>query len=109
MKRDEYLKLHEELCKKMVEITKKKNNDYSRNDDPFANFKVVEAYNIPVEVGFLTRMSDKMSRLSNYASGQDLKVTDESIEDTLLDLANYSLLCLGYIKSKKAKKTEGDL
>lgn len=103
VKRDKYMQYHAEMCDKMVQMTKKKNHDYSGfDDDPFANFKVVELCGIAtVEEGFLTRIMDKVSRVNSFVKQGVLEVEDEKIEDTLLDLANYSILMSGYIKSKK--------
>ena len=86
----------------MVAVCKKKNADYSGADnDPFLNFKRVEAMGIATtEQGFLTRMTDKMCRIANLTKNE-AQVKDESIQDTLLDLANYSLLLAGYLESKK--------
>jgi hypothetical protein len=53
------------------------------------------------EIGFLTRMSDKLSRIGSYVTKGILMVKDESIEDTLIDLANYCILFAGYIRSQK--------
>lgn len=99
-----YLQFHQELCQKMIEITAKKNADYtsgSEKDDAFANFRQVENMGTcSAEVGFLTRMTDKFSRINSFVKKGELQVKDEAVEDTLLDLANYCLLMLGYIKSK---------
>jgi len=52
-------------------------------------------------------MSDKVSRLTTLImSGKDPKVTDESISDTLSDLANYSILLKTFLKSKNSNGTE---
>ena len=98
-----YMQLHSDLCDKMKAITKAKNSDYTGlGDDPFANFRIVEKVGIcSVEQGFLTRMSDKMARINSFAQKGTLEVKDESVEDTLLDLANYCLLFYGYIQDKK--------
>ncbi len=103
MTKDEYMKLHEELCQKMMTITKAKNADYTGGSaDPFANFARVEALGIcSTEQGFLTRMTDKLCRINSFVQKGTLQVKDESVEDTLLDLANYSILLIGYLKSKK--------
>jgi hypothetical protein len=98
------MEMHKALCEKMMEITARKNADYAGSgEDPFANFRqigyLVQSPNI-VEVGFLTRMSDKLSRVGSFISNGELKVKDESVEDTLLDLANYCILFIGYLKSK---------
>lgn len=102
MTKAEYKKYHAEMCEKMKQITEKKNHDYTGgSDDPFANFKYVESLGITsTEVGMLTRMTDKMSRINSFIKKGSYEVEDESITDTLLDLANYSILLAGYIKSK---------
>lgn len=110
MNRQEYMKFHEDACKKMIEITKAKNADYAGNGiDAFANFRqigsLVKRPGVE-EIGFLTRMSDKMSRIGSFVDKGVLMVKDESIEDTLLDLANYCILFSGFIKSQKQKGWE---
>lgn len=102
MTREEYLRFHKEACEKMQEITKAKNADYTgASSDPFANFSQVEILGIcSAEQGFLTRMIDKMSRINSFVQQGTLQVKEESVEDTLLDLANYCLLFSGYIKGK---------
>lgn len=103
MNKLEYMELHANLCKRMQEITKAKNADYTgKTDDPFANFRRCEQLDIcTTEIGFLTRMTDKIARINSLLQNGVAQVKDESIEDTLLDLANYSLLLIGYLKSKK--------
>lgn len=105
MKKDKYLEFHKKFCESMVEVTRKKNEDYTgATDDPFANFKIVEHVGIcSAEVGFLTRMTDKLSRISSFVQKGELLVKDESVQDTLHDLANYCALMSGYIESKKEK------
>lgn len=82
-----------DLLEQMREIHEKKEHDYA-GGVPFANFKVCEAMGIKAWIGALVRMSDKMSRLMSFAKQGELKVKDESVEDTLLDMANYALLTL---------------
>jgi len=103
-RKQEWLKLHKELTDRMHQITIAKNADYTGStDDPFANFRRVEAMGITTtEVGFLTRMLDKMSRIASFTQNEELLVKDESVEDTLLDLANYSLLFIGYLNDRKS-------
>jgi hypothetical protein len=93
----------------MHQICKVKNADYTgpEGDDPFANFSRVEHLGIATtEQGFLTRMTDKMSRLSSFSRAGVLHVKDESVEDTLFDLANYCLLMAGYLRSKRVAEKE---
>lgn len=97
-----YMELHKALCDRMIEITRAKNSDYTGlSDDPFANFRRVENNGVaPVEIGFLVRMEDKMARITSLLQKGTQEVKDESVDDTLLDLANYCLLLIGYRKDK---------
>ena len=100
---EEYLKQFKQVTDKMYEITKAKNSDYTADSgDSMANFKVVEKLGVcSVEIGFLTRMSDKVARLAGLAKGKEIQVKDEKYEDTLLDLANYSILLAIYLQNKR--------
>lgn len=101
MTKEEYFRFAEGFFNDCLETSKRKNNDYTGGaSDPFSNFKSVEVLGIPTEVGFLTRMMDKMKRISSFVEKGELQVKDESVTDTLADLANYSCLLAGYIKSK---------
>jgi hypothetical protein len=103
----EYLSFHKDFCDDMIKITAQKNADYTGgNSDPFANFKSIGTLvDVPgvIEIGFLTRMSDKMARIGSFVKNGTLAVKDESVMDTLKDLANYSALFAGYLESNKEK------
>jgi hypothetical protein len=102
MTKQEYFEFAEKFFGDCIEISRKKNADYTGgNDNPFANFQSVESLGIKTEQGFLTRMMDKMARIGSFVAKGELQVKDESVTDTLRDLANYSCLLAGYIKSKK--------
>lgn len=105
MNKTEYLKFHRDCCDKMVEVTARKNADYTgESGDPFFNFTRVEAIGIAsTEQGFLTRMFDKFARITTFVQKGVLLVKDENVEDTLIDLANYCILMAGYIRSKRAE------
>lgn len=105
MTREEYFQFHDEMTKKMGEITRAKNADYTgaTGDDPFANFNRVGSLGVcSTEQGFMVRMLDKYMRINSFVQKGFLNVKDESVEDTLLDLANYCLLFSGYLKSKRS-------
>jgi hypothetical protein len=106
MNKESYFAFHADFCRRMEDITRRKNADYcGDNDDPFANFRLVEKLRIATtEQGFLTRMSDKLSRIASLI-GKEAQVKDESIADTLHDLANYCALFAGYLTSKKSSPT----
>lgn len=108
MTKEEYFRFHEDFCRRMADVTRKKSRDYTGDSgDPFANFRVVEKLGIcSTETGFLVRMLDKMTRIANLADGREAAVFDERIEDTLFDCANYAALFAGYLKSKQQAKMD---
>jgi hypothetical protein len=102
MDKQQYFEFAQTFFNDCIEISRKKNADYTGgNSNPFSNFTSVENLGIKTEQGFLTRMMDKMARIGSYVSKGELQVKDESVIDTLRDLANYSCLLAGYIKSKE--------
>lgn len=86
-----------ELLVKMSKLHAAKDHDYS-NKDHLANFYVSEDFNVPAWKGCLIRLSDKFSRIKSIIKKGESKVTSESLEDTLLDLATYSLLVIILLK-----------
>lgn len=110
MNKAEYFEFATNFFGQCVEISKKKNADYTAGaDDPFTNFKAVNVLDIDTVDGFLTRMMDKMARIASFAHKGELQVKDESVTDTLRDLANYSCLLAGYIESEKVKTVENNI
>lgn len=76
---------HKQLCKKLNELYEKKNHDYG---DSFHRTYLEEGMAMP-----RIRLSDKFNRFCTLSKSKDgQKVTDESIQDTLMDLANYALM-----------------
>lgn len=105
MNKEQYIQNFEALTKQMLEITKAKNADYTGDANaPFKNFTMVETIGFAsTEQGFLTRIIDKVMRVSSFVKHGILEVADEKVEDTLLDCANYCLLMICYLRSKKDK------
>lgn len=44
------------------------------------------------KISALTRISDKFNRLENLILNGECEIKDESIKDTLMDLANYAIM-----------------
>lgn len=103
MNKVEFLEYHKQFCESMYNISKSKSHDYAGYEESvFANFEVVERCGIAqVEVGFLTRMMDKISRINSFIKQGVCLVDDEKIDDSIKDLANYSVLLAAYITIKK--------
>lgn len=85
----------------------KKNKDYTADsEDELSNFKAVEVLGVDPAHGFLTRMMDKLKRASTFVHKKEYNVDDESVKDTLQDLANYGLLLHYYFEQEKKKIEE---
>lgn len=72
--------MYQEIQKTAYELAKRKNADYGT--DSLKNFG---------ELGCLIRMHDKVNRLRTLLTTSKAQVLDESIEDTCLDIINYSV------------------
>lgn len=84
----------EAILDEMRQIHQAKRTDYA-NSDVFGNFREAERVGVPAHKGAFIRLSDKYRRCCNLLSGQNQAVKDESVEDTLLDLAVYAVITLG--------------
>lgn len=74
-------------------VLESKNADYSANDPSgFGNFRALGDNN--VELGIITRLGDKWSRLAGYSKNG--YVNNEGINDTLMDIINYSAILLAW-------------
>jgi hypothetical protein len=83
---------------KQLEVIKKKQGDYA-NDDVLSNFKTAAANaGIKEEQQVLSLIATKVARLGNLFNGKEPNF--ESIEDSVLDLANYAFLLHCVLKDK---------
>jgi len=99
-----YEREFQSLLDKMKEVHDAKSDDYAVDGDRFSNFRLSELIDVPVWKGIVIRMGDKYSRICEFCKKEEYSVKDESVEDTLLDLANYALLCLqAYRESKRGE------
>ena len=99
----DYLADFKEITDLMYETTRKKNTDYTGDaSDPFKNFRMIEEMGVcSAEAGIITRLTDKLMRMSGFVKNGVLQVQDEKIEDTDVDLAVYSIIFALMVKSKK--------
>ena len=75
---------HLSICNQLNAIYERKNHDYG---DSFS--KSFREYGMTMPC---IRLEDKLNRLKALAKSGDARVTDESVRDTLLDLANYAIM-----------------
>ena len=81
-------KKHMMICKQLNQTYQEKNADYG---DSFS-----ETYQKLVIISAVTRISDKTNRLISLAGKSEVErmVKDETLRDTLIDLAGYAVLTL---------------
>lgn len=89
---------HAKICSTLNDTYRKKNHDYG---DSFAQLRE----RLPNAI--LTRLYDKYLRLETLLNGAAQQVNDESINDTLADMANYCIMELVERKIDDSKKTQG--
>lgn len=81
------MKAFNEVVNELFELYVVKNSDYGDSFNDLLN-----------EFGLITvviRLQDKMNRLKTIAKNDgEYSVKDETIKDTLMDLANYSIMAL---------------
>lgn len=82
---------HKAICDELNKLYEKKNHDYG---DSFHQTFVEEGLAMTrIRLGDKFSRFKTLSRLTNSDSDQQ-QVTDESIRDTLMDLANYAIMTI---------------
>jgi len=79
----------EEVQKNGLELFKKKNKDYG---DAFATYGVI---------GILVRIGDKLNRLITLLNMENQNINYESINDTIIDIHNYSIMGIMLMDEKE--------
>lgn len=90
------------LLTEIGELHDKKQADYGRANDPFANVRGTTEWGQPAWVGAMIRATDKMKRLQKLATHGTL--SNESAKDSFLDLAVYALIGLVLYEEEHANK-----
>lgn len=74
----------EEIARSLSDLYSKKNPVYGNSFE-----RSLKKYG---KISGLTRISDKFNRLEKIITNPDIETNDESLEDTLLDLASYCIM-----------------
>lgn len=81
-------------CERIAELLTQKNEKYGNSFE-----KTADEYGSSV---ILLRLDDKLNRLKTLLRANDTAInTDESVLDTLTDLAGYAILAKIYLQNKK--------
>lgn len=90
----------EKLTEQLIETYKAKNNDYGDSfADSYKEFGITSA---------VVRMNDKMNRIKSLSKGEERQVKDESLRDSLMDLANYALMTVIEIENEQERGPKGE-
>jgi hypothetical protein len=94
---------YRKLLDKAWDLHVRKNAGYAGadNPDPWANFRMCEAFGISAFDGCMVRMSDKYIRVTNLLRAPSNDQVGESLRDTLSDLAAYALIGICLLDEKK--------
>lgn len=81
---------------RMQDIHDKKNEDYAETSNPYSNFEgAAKVAGTSVDKVFQVLLGIKMERLRQLVDTEK-RPNNESIDDTILDLANYAALWHSY-------------
>jgi len=97
MKKDEFLLRFKAIQADDLLLMERKNADYANEEDSLSNLREFGFY------GVMVRLSDKWARLNNFAKSHDLKVKEESIEDTMADTRIYLALAQILLEDENEK------
>ena len=83
------------ITESMANTYERKNVDYGDSfGESFEEFGLISS---------VVRMNDKMNRLKSFVNNGDYQVKDESVKDTLLDLANYCIMTVIELNNQAQK------
>lgn len=83
----------------MLDVYKRKNHDYGNSfSEQYRKFGLLSS---------VIRLHDKLNRLQSFTklTSDEMQVKDESVKDTLLDLANYAIMTI--VQIDKVEKEVG--
>lgn len=84
-----------DITDEMNALYERKNHDYGNSfSETFRKLGIISA---------ATRMLDKMNRIVSIVTKDQQKVNDESLRDTLIDIANYAVMTIMEIDKKKER------
>ena len=100
-----------EILKELGDLHDRKQADYGKGGDPFANVRSSNEWGVSSWVGAMIRLNDKVKRLQSFAIKGVL--ANESAEDSFRDIAVYAAIALvlyeqesqeGIVNNKKASE-----
>ena len=94
------IKRHEEICNYLHNLYEQKNKAYGNSfGETYKKLGIISA---------VTRITDKYNRLITLSINNDISCGDESLCDTLLDMANYCIMTVMEIEDSKNKEPQNN-
>lgn len=93
-----------EILGDMGELHSRKNHDYAGTSDPLKNLRACTRLDLEPFMGVMVRLQDKWSRLEEFVKSGKLMVKGESVKDTLMDNAVYSVLAIILYEEQEKEK-----
>ena len=85
---------HKELCLDLNKLFARKNHDYGNSfSKTFRMLGIISA---------VTQIAHKFNRLVEIVTSGHQEIPEETIEDTLIDLANYALMTVLELRNAKS-------
>jgi hypothetical protein len=95
-----------EYLEQMAETHSRKNHDYADQGDPLSNFKeVAAATGVPPITVIRMFLATKMARIKQLSVKENL-VVGESIKDSFLDMAVYSILGILILEEEEKRRVD---
>lgn len=94
------IRIHKNICDQLHDTYVRKNHDYGNSFS-----KIYDKFGL---LSSFIRLNDKLNRIESLMTKQQ-QVHDESIEDTLLDMANYCILTIVEMKKQKINVVHNDV
>lgn len=91
---------HHQITEEMSDLYRRKNVDYGNSfGDMFEELGIITA---------ITRIGDKFNRIKSFVKNGTYLVKDESVTDTLFDMANYCIMTIIELERMKTRKSMGN-
>lgn len=92
VERESFSQQAKNILQGIADTLAKKNKDYSKQGDAYANFRTGEEWGVDVLKSIRLRMGDKLQRIDSFLSGSEME--NESITDSFMDVIGYATLAI---------------
>lgn len=97
-----------DVVEEIRELHLRKSKDYgnSKTGDPLANLRAAARFGVDPWLGAVVRLNDKITRIESFVTNG--KLANESLQDSLMDIAVYGILALILFREKLAQEKPED-